>query len=199
MSKRLVLASHNAKKTAELRAILEPMGMELKNLSDFPDAPEPVENGATFEENALIKARSALAHTGLAALADDSGLAVDALGDAPGVRSARYAGEDASDSENNALLLKNLTGMPPERRRARFVSVIALVLPGEAPHLYRGETFGHILDAPRGEGGFGYDPLFMSDDLGMTFAEADADAKNSVSHRGRALALMLGDFSNIWK
>lgn len=193
--RRVVLASHNAKKAEELRRILAPTGVELLSLADFPGAPVPEEDGDTFEENAVLKARSALAHCGLAALADDSGLAVDALDGEPGVRSARFAGAGATDADNNALLLRRLAGLPPERRGAAFVSVVALALPGGEVKTYRGETRGRILEEPAGERGFGYDPLFLSDDLGITFAEADADTKNRVSHRGRALAKLLADLA----
>ncbi len=188
MPKKLVLASHNAKKAAELRALLEPLGFDLRPLTDFPGAPEPEETGETFGENAGIKASSALAFTGLPALADDSGLEVDALGGAPGVRSARFAGEAADDAENNALLLRRLEGVPEERRTARFVSVVALARAGVPLLLFRGGCEGRILFAPEGEGGFGYDPLFLSADLGKSFAAASREEKNAISHRGRALA-----------
>lgn len=187
----MVLASHNAKKAYELRRILAPLGLELLSLADFPDAPVPEETGQTFEENAVIKAKSAVDATGLPALADDSGLEVDALGGQPGVRSARYAGEDANDTANNRLLLERLAGLPPGRRGAGFVSVVALAFPGGGVKTFRGETRGVILEQARGYGGFGYDPLFLSDDLGVTFAEADSDEKNRVSHRGRALAALV--------
>lgn len=186
--KQLVLASHNAKKAVELRSILEKAGIALSTLAEFPGAPEPEENGLTFAENAAIKAKSALAFTGLPALADDSGLVVEALGGEPGVRSARYAGENATDADNNRLLLEKLAGLPPERRKAKFVTAIALALPDGSVRTCDGETSGTLLDRPRGKGGFGYDPLFLSNDLGITFAEADLEAKNRVSHRGRALA-----------
>lgn len=188
MMRRFVLASHNVKKTAELRAILAPLSIELLNLADFPGAPEPEEDGDTFEANALIKAKSALAFTGMAALADDSGLMVDALAGRPGVYSARFAGEKAGDAANNALLLDKLSGVPPERRGAKFVSVVVLAIPGREAKVFRGETHGIIVDEPRGINGFGYDPLFLSTDLGVTFAEATSDAKNRISHRARALA-----------
>ncbi len=187
----LVLASHNKKKTRELAAILAPLRIGLRNLADFPGAPMPEETGATFGENAVIKAEAALAFTGLPALADDSGLEVDALGGEPGVRSARFAGDGADDAANNLLLLRRLAGIPAERRGAGFVSVVALALPGGRTRTFRGETRGRILEAPRGAGGFGYDPLFLSDDLGVTFGEADPAAKNRVSHRARALAGLL--------
>ncbi len=188
MEKTLLLASHNAKKAAELKSILEPLGFALRTLADVPGAPEPEETGATFEENALIKALAAHEYTGLPCLADDSGLAVDALEGAPGVYSARFAGENANDAANNALLLEKLSGLPEKQRTARFVSVIALALPEREPLLFRGECEGFILDEPRGEGGFGYDPVFFSRDLGKSFAEASGAEKNRISHRGRALA-----------
>lgn len=191
MIKRLVLASHNAKKAKELQAILAPLGVGLSTLADFPGAPEPEETGTTFEENAAIKAKSALDFTGLPSIADDSGLMVDALNGAPGVYSARFAGEHAGDAANNRLLLEKMAGVAAAERTARFVSAVALAEPGREIRLFRGETAGRLLESLRGEGGFGYDPLFLSDDLGVTFAEADADAKNRVSHRGRALAQLV--------
>lgn len=193
MDKRFVLASHNVKKSAELRAILTPLGFSLLSLADFPGALEPEETGRTFEENAVIKATAAARFTGLPAIADDSGLAVDALNGEPGVRSARFSGEHATDAENNALLLEKVAGLPPDERTARFVSAVAVYFPGGETRTYRGETCGRILSEARGEGGFGYDPLFLSDDLGVTFAEAGAEEKNRVSHRGRALAKLVAD------
>lgn len=191
MFKRLVLASHNKKKTSELRAILQPLGVELLSLSDFPDSVAPEEDGDTFEANAAIKASAALEFTGLPSVADDSGLVVPALGGEPGVWSARYAGEDADDAANNRLLLERMSGFHGEQRRGSFISVVALAAPGNEVKTFRGETWGSMLMEVRGEGGFGYDPLFLSDDLGQTFAEANAEDKNRVSHRGRALAKLL--------
>ncbi|MCL2000919.1 MAG: XTP/dITP diphosphatase [Planctomycetes bacterium] len=185
---KLIIASRNRKKTFELVTLLAPLGIGLKNLDDFPGAPEPDETGGTFEENAKIKAYSALAYTNLPALADDSGLEVAALGGEPGVRSARFAGEEADDSANNRLLLQKLAGVPRERRQARFVSVIALARPDGRTVVFRGETSGLIVETPKGERGFGYDPLFLSDELGITFGQADGETKNRISHRGRALA-----------
>ncbi len=198
MEKILALASHNAKKAAELKAIIKPLGFSVLTLADFPGAPEPEETGSTFEENAIIKAISAREFTGLPCLADDSGLAVDALGGAPGVYSARFAGENTNDAANNALLLAKLSGLPETLRTARFVSVIALALPGREPFLFRGECEGFILDEPRGEGGFGYDPVFFSRDLGKSFAEASGAEKNRISHRGRALAKLMEVLPGIW-
>jgi len=190
MIKQFVLASHNAKKTAEMRAILAPLGIDLLNLTEFPGAPEPEEDGDTFEDNAIIKAKSALAYTGLASLADDSGLMVEALDGRPGVYSARFAGDGAGDAANNALLLKELDGVPPAKRGAKFVSAVALAIPEREVRVFRGETHGVVLDALRGTNGFGYDPLFLSGDLGVTFAEAASEAKNKISHRARAMSAL---------
>jgi non-canonical purine NTP pyrophosphatase, rdgB/HAM1 family len=183
----LVLASHNRKKLAELDVLVRPLGLRVVSVGDVSSAPEPEETGMTFAENAIIKAEAALLATGMASLADDSGLIVDALSGEPGVRSARYAGEKAGDAANNRLLLRNLRDVPDEARTARFVSVIALSVPGKATVTFMGETTGRILREEKGEGGFGYDPLFLSDDLGVTFAEAGAEEKNMVSHRARGM------------
>ncbi|MEQ1883978.1 MAG: RdgB/HAM1 family non-canonical purine NTP pyrophosphatase [Bryobacteraceae bacterium] len=148
----------------------------------------PDETGDTFEENALIKAVGYGAHVDGYLFADDSGLEVDALGGAPGVFSARYAGEAATDTENNELLLKNLQGV--ENRTARFVCVIGLVKNGKAVKTFRGSVEGRIIDAPRGPGGFGYDPLFFHEPFGCTFGEASIEQKMTVSHRGQALEEM---------
>lgn len=191
MLERLVLASHNAKKVRELREILQPHGIALASLADFPGAVAPEEDGDTFEDNAVLKARAARAFTGLPALADDSGLIVAGLDGEPGVRSARYAGENADDAANNRHLLERLSGKVGDERRAKFVCVIALDLPGEDVRLFRGETSGRILEHTRGRGGFGYDPLFLSDDLGLSFGEADPGDKNCVSHRARALSELI--------
>ena len=176
-----VLASHNKKKMAEMAAILSGLDIEVVPLPE--NAPEPEENGATFEENAMIKAKSAADFTGLPAIADDSGLCVDALGGAPGVRSARYSG--GGDAENRALLLKNLAGVSD--RRAHFCCAVALVYPDGRELTAEGRTEGSILTEERGEHGFGYDSLFFSSDLNKSFAEADEAEKNAVSHRGMAL------------
>ena len=188
-----MLASHNPKKSRELQAILQPLAIELLSLADFPGAAAPEETGHTFAENAILKARHACMLTGLPSLADDSGLAVDFLGGEPGVFSARFAGEGAGDAANNRLLLERLQGVQAEKRGARFISVVALVMPGGECRTWSGETHGRILEEERGTGGFGYDPLFLSDDLGVSFAEATGEAKNRISHRGRALASFIAD------
>ena len=157
--------------------------------------PPPEENGDTFEANAIAKATAYGQHVSGYLFADDSGLEVDALGGAPGVHSARYAGEHASDAANNALLLERLRGV--ENRAARFVCVIALVLDGKLVTTFRGTVEGCIIDEPRGSGGFGYDPLFYCPAFGCTFGEATLDQKMQVSHRGQALAAMFTYLRNI--
>lgn len=189
MSK-LVLASNNAKKAAELSSLLAPLGLEVISQAEFqvPEAGEPY---ATFVENAIAKARHASQHTGLPALADDSGLCVLALDGAPGVHSARFAGEPKSDLRNNELLLSRLAG--EQDRRAYFYCMAVLMRHPEDPRplVADGEWHGEILEAPRGENGFGYDPLFYLPDLEQTAAELDAALKNTLSHRGAAMRHML--------
>lgn len=186
----IVLASGNAGKLREFAALLAPLGITVRPQSDFnvPEADEPY---ATFVENALGKARHAAQHTGLPALADDSGLCVEALGGAPGIHSARYAGEPKSDERNIAHLLTNLAGQ--NDRRARFVCVLALVRSADDPQpiIAEGEWHGRILDAPRGKHGFGYDPVFWLEDLQQSAAELDAALKNMLSHRGNACRHLL--------
>lgn len=184
----VVLASRNKGKVAELQRLLcELLGdvIELKSLDEVGITEEIVEDGATFAENAMIKARAA-ARSGYPGLGDDSGLVVPALNMEPGIYSARYAGEHGDDAANNALLLKNLEG---ERdRRAAFICALAMAFPDEsAPIRASGAVEGEILVAPRGKGGFGYDPLFWYDPMGKTLAEMSADEKNAISHRGAAV------------
>lgn len=183
----IVIATTNQGKLRELRTLLSAQNIILKTPNDFRDFPEVAETGKTFAENAILKAESARDFTGLPALADDSGLAVDYLNGAPGVFSARYAGEKATDADNNHLLLTQLENVPREKRRAKFVCVIAYAVPEKPTQCFYGETNGYLLTAPQGENGFGYDPLFFSDDLQGGFATATAAQKNQVSHRGRAL------------
>ena len=209
----LILASRNKKKIKEMEAILSQNipGIRILSLDDIGFEGDIEEDGTTFEENALIKARTAMEASGnriaaasaeaiadariaaiadarIAAIADDSGLAVDALNGAPGVYSARYAGGHGDDAANNAFLLKNLADTPAEERTARFVCCIACVFPDGREITVRGETEGLIIDDPRGDGGFGYDPYFYYEPYGKTFAELTADEKNAISHRGRAVA-----------
>ena len=191
--KKLVLASNNAKKMKELNALLAPLGFEVipQGQLGIPEAEEP---HCTFIENALAKARHAAQHSGLPALADDSGLCVRALGGAPGVISARYAGEPKSDARNNEKLLADLAAFPQmTERKAHFVCVLVLVRSADDPQpiIAEGEWHGEIVDQYRGDGGFGYDPLFFVPEFGKTAAELDADTKNRVSHRGRAMQKLI--------
>ena len=161
--------------------------IEVLGLADVDPYPEPAETERTFEGNALLKARAAVAATGLPALADDSGLAVDVLNGMPGVRSARWAGPAASDAENNDLLLAQLVGVPGEERTARFVCAMALALPDGTEHVRLGVMSGQVGTAPVGDNGFGYDPLFVADGNTVTNGELDAAAKDAISHRGQAV------------
>ena len=187
LSIRVVLASRNAKKLAELRRILAPRipGIEVLGLDDVEPFDEPAETEPTFEGNALIKARACLVATGLPSLADDSGLCVDALNGMPGVLSARWSG--AGDQANNDLLLRQIGDVPGERRSAQFRCAIALCVPGGTETVEHGEMLGRILRAPRGEGGFGYDPLFAADGYDVSTAELTPEEKDQISHRGKAL------------
>lgn len=191
---KLVLASKNSHKLAEMQRILGKLGLEVVLESEVGVDVDVEETGTTFEENALLKAKSVMEASGMAAIADDSGLMVDALHGAPGVYSARYGGLD-SDEARTELLLKNMKDVPQEQRTARFVSAIACALPDGRVVTASGTCEGMILFEPRGNSGFGYDPVFYVPQLGMTFAQADADAKNAVSHRGKSLEV----FSKAWK
>ena len=186
----VVAATHNAGKMRELQALLAPAGFSLRTLTDCGIHESPEETGITFAENALLKARFAVEKTGLPAFADDSGLEVDALGGAPGVHSARYgAPERKTDAERTAFLLENLTDA--EVRTARFVSCVVLLYPDGRQVAARGVCEGVITHAPRGENGFGYDPVFWLREYGATMAEIFATQKNEVSHRGQAVQLFL--------
>jgi len=185
---KLLLASGSAHKVAEVRRILDAAGLraEVIGLGDVEPYPEPIEDGATFEDNALIKARAGFARTGLATLADDSGIEVDVLNKMPGVRSARWAGGHGSDQENLELLLRQIDDVEDARRTARFVCAMALVWDG-GEVVRRGVVEGRITRAPRGANGFGYDPVFNPDGYSVTTAEMSAGEKDAISHRGRAV------------
>ena len=188
---KLLVASNNAKKLKELEKILADAGIEgigLLSLSAVEACPEPVEDGRTFADNALIKARAGVQHTGLATIADDSGLAVEELNGMPGVLSARWSGGHGDDEANNRLLLGQMSHVPAERRAAAFVSVCALVTPDGQEHVVEGRWPGSLLTAPQGENGFGYDPLFKPEGESRSAAQMSSEEKNAVSHRGRALA-----------
>jgi XTP/dITP diphosphohydrolase len=188
---RVLLATRNGKKLVELQRILDaalgPHRIELVGLADLPAYQEVPETGLTFGENALLKAREGYRHTGLPTVADDSGLAVDALNGMPGVFSARWSGRHGDDRANLELVLGQVCDVPDEHRGAAFVCAAALVLPGGKEHLVDGRQTGRLLRAPRGEGGFGYDPIFLGDGQDRTNAELSPTEKDAVSHRGKAL------------
>jgi XTP/dITP diphosphohydrolase len=185
---RLVLATRNAHKVGELQAILSSIGLDvaLVGMDSFPDAPEVVEDGLTFAANALKKARVAATATGLPAVADDSGLCVDALNGMPGVLSARWAGVQGDDAANLALVLAQMRDVADEHRGARFECAAALALPSEEERVVEGRIEGVLIREPRGSGGFGYDPIFVAHGYDVTTAEMPAAEKNAISHRGRA-------------
>lgn len=186
MLEEMVLASGNKGKIAEFQRLLEDLAVQVHSMKEYPQIGEIVEDGSTFVENALIKARTVCKATGLAALADDSGLMVDALDGAPGIYSARYAGEDHNDAANNAKLLRDMEQVAEEDRTARFFCAIALVLPDGREYTVEGTCPGVILRELQGDGGFGYDPLFYIADLDKTFAQLSMEEKNRISHRGNA-------------
>ena len=190
---KFVIATRNAHKLEEIQAIFHLQGLEVCSALDFPDIPETIEDRDTLEGNAVKKAQELCDATGLMALADDSGLEVEALDGAPGVYSARYAGEPCSYEDNNTKLLRELSGK--NNRLARFRTVIALARPGEEPLTVEGKCEGVIIKELRGEHGFGYDPLFVPDGFKETFAELSSDVKNKISHR----ALALAEVSKHWK
>jgi XTP/dITP diphosphohydrolase len=186
---RLVLATRNPGKLAELARILadDHADVSLASLAEFPDAPDVIETGATFAENALLKARAVADFSGLPAVADDSGLCVDALNGMPGVLSARWSGRHGDDQANLRLVLAQVTDVPDERRRAQFVCAAALVLPRGDEHVTEGVVIGRLIREPRGQNGFGYDPVFVPDGFDITSAEMDPADKDKISHRGLAL------------
>jgi len=213
----VVLATRNAAKLRELARILgadDPGGAQIKlvDLDEFPGAPDVPETGATFEENALLKARAIATFTGLPAVADDSGLCVDALNGMPGVFSARWAGGHADDRANLELVLAQVADVPGSRLGARFVCAAALVVPGSDPApsgdarhsrasrewVVTGRVEGRLVRVPRGSGGFGYDPIFLPDGFGQTTAEMTAEAKDAISHRGRAFRALTPFITGTW-
>ena len=191
----LVLATRNEGKTEEIRALLAEFPVDIKNLTDFGPTPEVEEDGQTFEDNAIKKARFIAKILGFPALADDSGLMVEALENGPGVRSARYAGEEASDADNNAKLLKELERV--ENRSAAFACVIAIAVPWGPALIYEGRCEGIITNEQVGTKGFGYDPVFYYPPLQKTFAQLSTEEKNQVSHRGQALRQLRDEFDKV--
>lgn len=194
---KLVLASGNLKKINELQQLLQPLNISVLPQSSF-NTPEAEETGTTFIENAIIKARNAAEHSGWASIADDSGLEVDALEGAPGVYSARYSGEHSTDESNNRKLLYELRGLPDGKRNARFHCALALMRHANdpAPLVVHRTWEGRILDAPQGEHGFGYDPLFFVPERNVCAAELSAEEKNKLSHRGQAMQALLLHLQN---
>lgn len=191
---RILLATRNPKKLDELRRILAAAALdalEVVGLADVPDYPEAPETGATFEENALAKARDAVAATGMISIAEDSGLAIDALNGMPGVLSARWSGTHGDDQANNTLVLAQLTDVPPDRRGAAFICAAALITPSGTETVVRATWPGTITHTPRGTNGFGYDPIFLPQSETRTSAELDPAEKDAHSHRAQALRLLL--------
>jgi XTP/dITP diphosphohydrolase len=184
----VVLATRNRHKIREMLQILGDLeGIQFIPLDQFPNVPEVSEDGQTLRENAVLKAEHAVRHTGLLSLAEDTGLEIDALGGRPGVRSARFAGEGAAYQENVTKVLSLMKDVEPQRRSARFRSVVAIIKPGGDPEVFEGVCPGRISEMEKGGEGFGYDPIFMPEGYGETFAEMRGDVKNRISHRARAL------------
>ncbi|MFC1831118.1 XTP/dITP diphosphatase [Thermodesulfobacteriota bacterium] len=193
----LVLATTNQNKVSEFKQFVADFPVEIKSLSDFGPLPEAIEDGSTFDENAYKKALHYSKVLGIPAIADDSGLAVEALSGAPGVRSARYAGDDATDQDNCRKLLAEMKG--ETNRKAAFVCVLSIAVPSGPALTYEASCEGTILDAPRGSNGFGYDPLFYYESFGKTFAEISMEEKNKVSHRGKVLMELSAEFDKVMK
>ena len=193
MSVQLVLATRNAKKLAELDRLLAGAGLDVEILGSdaFGDLPEIEETGSTFAENSLIKARAVSTHTGLIAIADDSGLCVDALDGQPGIYSARWAGQGATDESNLDLVLEQIREVEPARRTAHFACAAALVLPSGEEYVVQGQVNGVLLTQRRGVGGFGYDPIFLPDGCDITTAEMTSEQKDAISHRGQAMRALV--------
>ena len=188
--KQLLLATHNPDKAKEFQSMLGDLGVEVVTLDAFPSIGPIAEDADTLEGNALLKAAAVFEATGLPSLADDTGLEVHYLGGAPGLYSSRYAGEKVTYAENVAKLLKDLRGVPPRRRAARFRAVLTFLAPGQSPKTVEGICSGAIIESPRGHGGFGYDPVFVPTGETRTFAEIGGIDKNKISHRGRAVERM---------
>jgi XTP/dITP diphosphohydrolase len=197
VSKKIVLATGNKGKVKELAAMLSDLSIEVLPQSDFA-VTEVAETGSTFIENAIIKARHAAKHTGLPAIADDSGLAVDALGGAPGVYSARYSGENATDQSNITKLLGLMADIPNDKRQAKFLCVLVYMRHADdpSPIICQGEWCGEIMTEPQGDNGFGYDPIFWVNQQNSSSAQLSSQQKNALSHRGKALKLLLAQLQN---
>ncbi len=187
LPQKILIATRNQGKIREIKDLVKDLPIEFLSMTEFPDAADVEEDGETFEENALKKARTLALATGLVTLADDSGLCVDALNGRPGVLSARYGGEAASDEEKCIRILEEMREVPDSERTARFVCVLALVDPSGEERVFAGACEGRIIRELKGSKGFGYDPIFLYEEQGLTFAEMDRQSKNMVSHRGLAL------------
>ncbi|UCE26033.1 MAG: RdgB/HAM1 family non-canonical purine NTP pyrophosphatase [Candidatus Coatesbacteria bacterium] len=194
---RIILATNNENKVAEISAILDAFGITVEGAASAGGMPEVEEDGVTFAENALAKARAGARNFGEPALADDSGLEIPALDGRPGVYSARYAGPSCSYADNNRKLLGEMTDLEGDKRRGRFVCSAALAFPDGQEYVVEGELFGTITTEPRGSGGFGYDPVFVPDGRGRTLAEMNSEEKNDISHRRRAFEKMAGVLRNL--
>lgn len=190
MDKKIIFATGNKNKMVEIRQILGDLGWEILSMKEAGISLDIVEDGTTFEENALIKAKAVAKYCDVIVLADDSGLEIDYLNKEPGIYSSRYAGEDTSYDIKNQMLLDRLSGVPREKRTARFVCAIAAVVPDHEPIVVRGTIEGYIGDKPAGANGFGYDPIFYVPDLNCSTAELSPEDKNARSHRGNALRMM---------
>lgn len=194
---KVVLATRNMGKVKEIKQILRGMDLDIQTLNDFPEVPSIIEDGKTFKENAVKKARFVAEHLNMPSIADDSGLEVNAFNRRPGILSARYAGENAADEDNNRKLLKELNDIPPEKREACYRCVVALVFPSGEEETAEGSCNGFIALEPKGAGGFGYDPLFYIPEYGMTMAELPPEIKNRISHRGKAFAKLKEKLTDI--
>lgn len=194
---KVVLATRNMGKVKEIKQILRGLDLDILTLNDFPEVPSIIEDGKTFKENAVKKARFVAEHLNMPSIADDSGLEVNAFNRRPGILSARYAGENATDEDNNRKLLKELNDIPPEKREACYRCVVALVFPSGEEETAEGSCNGFIALEPKGAGGFGYDPLFYIPEYGMTMAELPPEIKNRISHRGKAFAKLKEKLTDI--
>lgn len=194
---KVVLATRNMGKVKEIKQILRGLDLDILTLNDFPEVPSIIEDGKTFKENAVKKARFVAEHLNMPSIADDSGLEVNAFNKRPGILSARYAGENATDEDNNRKLLKELNDIPPEKREACYRCVVALVFPSGEEETAEGSCNGFIALEPKGAGGFGYDPLFYIPEYGMTMAELPPEIKNRISHRGKAFAKLKEKLTDI--
>ena len=186
--KQVIIATKNTGKAREFQALLGKKGIEVKSLLDFPNSPDVEEKGITFAENAILKAEAMARYFHTIVIADDSGLSIDALHGRPGVYSARYAGEEKNDQKNIAKVLEELKGVPFEKRTARFHFALAVAAPGRRTTVVEGTCEGYITEAPKGENGFGYDPIFYVPQKGKTMSELSKEEKNQISHRAKALA-----------